>query len=189
MVDRDVNPHGRDVSRHLTGEVGEDLAGPERPPAPGTSTGRPAGVAMRTVALAAVISGVLVGACARAPSPPPSAAPRLGLYVGNGTALTVTLLVNGKPVGTSAPGSPPEVPSSALPPLPWSVAATTASGRVLATMEVSVSDATQSDPNMHVIPMGRVDLSCGRLTIWAGDHPPSGPVPASPAGSPGDCEP
>ena len=37
--------------------------------------------------------------------------------------------------------------------------------------------------------MGRIDLSCGRLTIWTGDVVPRGPAPASPPGSPGDCVP
>lgn len=145
--------------------------------------------AMRPLVLAALIAGLVVTGCSSAPSPAQTALPRMGLFVGNGTSLTVTIVVNGTPVATSAPGSPPEVPPSALPPLPWSVAATTSSGRVLTTMSVSVGDASQSDPNTHVIPMGRVDLSCGRLTIWAGEYPPSGPIPPSPAGSPGDCAP
>ena len=144
---------------------------------------------MRGLVRAALITTLIVGACSPAQSPSPTAVPRIGFFVSNGTSLTVTIVVNGTPVATSSPGSPPGVPPSALPPLPWSVAATTASGRVLTTMNVSVGDATQSDPNMRVIPMGRVDLSCGRLTIWAGDYPPSGPVPPSPAGSPGDCAP
>ena len=37
--------------------------------------------------------------------------------------------------------------------------------------------------------MGRVDLSCGRLTIWAGSIVPSGPAPAASPGTPGDCVP
>lgn len=143
---------------------------------------------MRGLLHAALIAGLVVDACSPALSPS-TAVPRIGLFVSNGTPLTVTILVNGTPVATSSPESPQEVPASVLPPLPWSVAATTASGRVLTTMSVSMGDATQSDPNMHVIPMGRVDLSCGRITLWAGDYPPSGPVPQRPAGSPGDCAP
>jgi hypothetical protein len=56
-------------------------------------------------------------------------------------------------------------------------------------MNVTLEQATQTDRTVHNIPMGRVDLSCGRLTIWAGDYPPSGPVYIKPAGSPGDCDP
>ena len=146
----------------------------------------------RGLSLGTLIAALTLGGCAAATSPSPSspsATPAMNISVSNGTTLTVTLTVNGTPVATSTPGSPTEVVASALPPLPWAVAATTASGRVLTTMTVTVEDATQTDPSVHVIPMGRVDLSCGRLTIWAGGYPPSGPIPASPAGRPGDCEP
>ena len=37
--------------------------------------------------------------------------------------------------------------------------------------------------------LGRVDLSCGRLSIWAGDAEPSGPAPGSSPGNPSDCTP
>jgi hypothetical protein len=120
----------------------------------------------------------------------PTAPPTVALHVSNGTTLTVTLVVNGEPEGVFPPGElGPRLDAASLPALPWTVEAKSPSGRVLTTMTVSVSEATQSDPNMHLIPMGRVDLSCGRLTIFAGDFPPSGPVPPSPAGSPGDCAP
>ncbi len=117
------------------------------------------------------------------------------LNVGNGTTMTVVLVVNGQPVATFAPGGGSALDESALPPLPWSVAATTTSGRVLTTMDLSVSvaaqiqQAEQTDVVPRPIPMGRVYLTCGQLTIWAGDRPASGPVPPSPAGSPGDCGP
>ena len=144
---------------------------------------------MRAMPLAALLTGLALGACSPAPSPSPptTSLPSIGLSVSNDTPLTVTVVVNGTPVGTVGPQAGSQVPASA--PLPWSVAVTTASGRVLTTMQVSVSDATQSDPNVHTIPMGRIDLSCGRLTVWAGDYPPSGPIPPSPAGHPGDCAP
>ena len=144
---------------------------------------------MRRPVGAVLVAGLIVGGCSPGPSSSPVAAPRIGLFVSNSTPLTVTIVVNGAPVATSSPSGAPEVASSALPPLPWMVAATTASGRVLVTMNVSVAEATQSDPSTHVIPMGRVDLSCGRLTVWVGDYPPSGPVPRRPEGSPGDCAP
>jgi hypothetical protein len=52
--------------------------------------------------------------------------------------------------------------------------------------------STTTTPNggiQHSGAMGRVDLSCGRLTIWAGDIQPSGPAPNPSPGTPGDCEP
>jgi hypothetical protein len=60
-------------------------------------------------------------------------------------------------------------------------------------MDVAVGEVTATVyPDGHSEAggaFGRVDLSCGRLTIWAGYDAPSGPVPPSPAGSPGDCAP
>lgn len=154
----------------------------------------------------------LVGACAGTAATTPTgasagaatAAPGISLFVDNGTTLAVALDVNGRRVGAFAPSSGSSVDPSALPPPPWSVVASTASGRALATMDVSASVAAQVEACDRMllatpvpaggigpcpIPMGRVDLSCGRLTIYAGDSAPSGPMPPSPAGSPGDCRP
>jgi hypothetical protein len=114
--------------------------------------------------------------------------------VANGTTLTVTLLVNGQAVRTFEPGEPgPTIDPVILPDLPWTVEARSASGRVLTSMRVKTGDVwTTARPGGAVESsgtFGRVDLSCGSLRIWAGDVFPSGPVPASPAGSPGDCVP
>jgi hypothetical protein len=133
---------------------------------------------------------LLVAGCSAAPTPAPSVAAAVSLHVGNGTTLAVTLVVNGQAVGVFPPqAAGPAIDTSRLPPLPWAVEARTAAGRVLATMVVHPGDGIENSAGMTTIPMGRVDLSCGRLTIWAGDRPPSGPVPPSPAGSPGDCLP
>jgi hypothetical protein len=125
------------------------------------------------------------------PSPSPtasSAIPKLG--VSNGTTLIVTLVVNGQRVGDFPPDGPgPTIDIAVLPPLPWNVEARSLSGRVLTFMQVAPGEIQSADSAVHTIPMGRVDLSCGRLTIWAGDFPPSGPVPLPSAGSPGDCAP
>ncbi len=122
----------------------------------------------------------------------PSKAPTLG--ISNGTPLVVTLFVNGTAVGTANPGiALTPLDFASLPALPWAVEARSASGRVLTSMQVavdSVTATTDSGGNVSTSgAIGRVDLSCGRLTIWAGYSPPSGPVPPSPAGSPGDCVP
>lgn len=81
---------------------------------------------------------------------------------------------------------------STLPALPWTVDARSPTGRLLTSMTVKVGDVTadNADGNLGTSgTIGRVDLSCGRITIWAGYFAPSGPVPPSPAGSPGDCAP
>lgn len=133
---------------------------------------------------------VLLGGCATPPTPVPTTGPTVGLHVGNGTTLDVTLVVNGVVEGVfPAGGQGPALSPASLPSLPWAVEAKSPSGRVLATMTVSIADGTQTDPTVHRIPMGQVDPSCGRLTLWAGDYPPSGPIPPSPGGSPGDCAP
>lgn len=119
---------------------------------------------------------------------------RVNLGISNCTALAVTLFVNGQRLSEFAANSGEfRIDVSALPPLPWRVEARSASGRVLTSMQVEPgqvgsitgpSGVTESSGTF-----GRVDLSCGRLTIWAGDVQPSGPLPPPSPGTPGDCAP
>ena len=149
---------------------------------------------MRRLVHAVIAVVLLLAGCAAVTGPAPTPTlPRPSLNVGNGTALDVTLTVNGTVVGVFPPRvHGPTIDVSKLPPFPWQVGAQTSSGRALTFMTVQEGDGimtVQGGVGTGNSPMGRVDLSCGRLTIWAGDRPPSGPVPPSPAGSPGDCEP
>jgi hypothetical protein len=144
--------------------------------------------------LVVVLVAVVLAGCNVLGSPSADPSARSNLHVGNGTTLTVTLVVNGEPVGDfpSGAGPDPSIDIAALPPLPWTVEARSPSGRVLTSMIVKLGDVrTTTFPGGDAISgtMGRVDLSCGRLTIWAGDGIPSGSAPASPMGSPGDCVP
>jgi hypothetical protein len=139
--------------------------------------------------LLSIAAAVAVFACNAASSTTP-----VDLGIANGTTLTVSLFVNGQVVGVSRPDAPgPSIDPSALPPLPWTVEARSATGRVLSSMLVEpgeVGTATGPDgENSHSGTFDRVDLSCGRLTIWAGDVVPSGPAPPPSPGSPGDCVP
>ena len=106
--------------------------------------------------------------------------PRLGIE--NGTTLVVSVFVDGAKVAESQPGSPPEIPVAGLPALPWTVEAKTASGRVLTSFEIAEGHVwTTARPDGGTSSrgaFGRVDLSCGRLTIWAGDIVPSVPRPS-----------
>jgi hypothetical protein len=134
---------------------------------------------------------LLAAACSTVDEPVLNERPTLG--VSNGTTLTVTLVVNGLPVATFEPGQPaPTIDVTGLPDLPWDVEARAPSGRVLTSMRVKPGDVSSTTEPGGVTrssgTFGRVDLSCGRLTIWGGIEP-SGPIPPSPAGSPGDCEP
>jgi hypothetical protein len=154
-----------------------------------------------------LLLSVAVAACSGpiaqpSPTPAPSASTspigqfggRRVLAIENGTPIAVTLVVNGVAIGTAEPGIVfPEIDFASLPALPWTVEARSPSGRVLTSMHVGPdSVTTTTDPNGNVATtgtIGRVDLSCGRITIYAGYDAPSGPVPPSPAGSPGDCVP
>ena len=135
---------------------------------------------------------VLISGCAAA-SASPTATARPNLGISNGTTLAVTVGVNGRVIGIAAPGGPsPTFDAVALPDLPWTVEARSPSGRVLTSMTVEPGDVASTTPASGVTAssgtLARVDLSCGSLRIWAG-FPPSGPAPASPMGSPGDCAP
>ncbi len=147
----------------------------------------------------ALLVAMTLSACSgggNALAPSPSASPRVHLGISNGTTLDVTLFVNGQRVADYPPGGgpPPSIDDAALPPLPWDVEARSPSGRVLTSMHVEpgqVSSSTDaSGYGTHTGRVGEVDLSCGRLMIWAGDFIPTGggPPPPSP-GTPGDCAP
>lgn len=115
----------------------------------------------------------------------------VGLSVSNGTKLDVRIVVNGMTITTIAAASNVEqIPASELPPMPWAIEALTPSGRLLTSFVVGPGDVgravDRSGGNMLNGAGARVDLSCGRLDIWAGP-PMSGPAPGQ--GTPGDCEP
>ena len=147
---------------------------------------------MRWVVALLAVNLAACNASASLTSASPSATLQLG--ISNGTTLTVTLVVNGQRVADFPPGAPaPAIDPSALPALPWNVEARSPFGRVLASMHVEAGQVwSTTDPNgavEHEGTIGRVDLSCGRLTIWAADFLPSGPAPAESPGTPGDCAP
>ena len=124
-----------------------------------------------------------VAACGVIQGEPPS------LHISNGTTLVVVLTVNSQQLGEFRPGVGGAVfHEQPLPPLPWTVEARTESGRLLTSMVVLPGAVTTlEDGSGSTGVFGRVDLSCGSLRIWAGDSPPSGPMPGP--GVPGDCEP
>ncbi len=145
---------------------------------------------MKTFVIAVILS--LVAGCTASPSAAISSRPNLG--VSNGSTLTVTLVVNGRRVADVPPSGPsPTIDTTALPALPWDVQALSPSGRVLTSMHVAPGQVWSTTGPDGVVrsqgSMGRVDLSCGSVRIWAGDVAPSGPAPAASPGSSGDCEP
>ena len=140
---------------------------------------------------AVMLLGLVAGGCSITTTVRPGR-PQLG--ISNGTTLAVTLTVNGEKVAESKPGGPqPRIDVAELPPLPWDVEARSPSGRLLTSMHVDPGQVEITTDAGGVTaasgPFGRVDLSCGRLTIWAGEIQPSGPAPIGLQGSPGDCVP
>ena len=135
--------------------------------------------------LALLAIGLLAAGCGLLPGERPE------LGVSNGTDLVVVVTVNGELLGEFPPHGPgPEFDVSRLPALPWTVEARTVSGRLLTSMVVEPGDVQRTVEANDVVSLSgalaRVDLSCGRLDIWAGFRP-SGPAPGP--GRPGDCEP
>jgi len=149
---------------------------------------------MKTALRCLTVVALAVTACGG----PTATAPPIGQFGGravlgisNGTPPAVSLYVNGQAVGTAMPGVGLEpLDFASLPPLPWTVEARSPSGRILTSMMVRSDSVVATHGNVETKGVfGRVDLSCGRITIWAGYNQPSGPVPPSPAGFPGDCVP
>ena len=101
------------------------------------------------------------------------------------------MYVNGHFARSFEPGHGALLSADTLPALPWDVVAKTSSGRVLTSMIVHAGDATWTVGLQTYVEdrtvSARVDLSCGRLDIWAGTARPMGPQGGS--GSLGDCEP
>lgn len=140
----------------------------------------------------AVVLAWLVGACGLIPGFGAPVARPVGVEVSNGTDLEVTLVVNGKatwivPAHGQTPGP---ITADILGPMPWTVEARTSTDRLLTSMVVHDGDVQSEDlgngRSSSRSVLARVDLSCGRLDMWAGT-PASGPVPG--AGVPGDCVP
>ena len=138
--------------------------------------------------LATAVLCVLLAGCTALGTVPDSA---MSLSIQFGTTLVVTLVVNGRPVATLAPGDcigcqlDDGIAASRLPPLPWQVEARSPSGRVLVSIPVRQGDVIRTADSWKGDAV-RVDLSCGRLDVWSGP-PLLGPAPGP--GSPGDCSP
>ena len=112
------------------------------------------------------------------------------LSLDNGTDLTLTVAVNGRPAAVSPAHSGHQAIERGLPPMPWRVELLSPSGRVVLALDVEASMVTSTTrPDGHTSMTGaaaRADLSCGRLDVWVGP-PLAGPPPGP--GDPGDCAP
>lgn len=130
---------------------------------------------------------LLLGACSLIDGAIHTPSRPVGVEVSNGTTLPITLVVNGVIVRNIGPGdgTPGPITADVLGPMPWTVEARTASGRVLLTLSVHDGDVQYQESSSRG-DAARIDLSCGRLDVWAGP-PLAGPMPGP--GVPGDCAP
>lgn len=137
--------------------------------------------------LRSVVLAGLLGACGLIPGSGTYNGRPVGVDVSNETTLRITIVVNGVIVRDFAPGEATQTPITAevLGPMPWQVEARTPSGRVLLTLLVHEGDVWSGPDENHGVAK-RIDLSCGRLDLWAGP-PLAGPMPLP--GVPGDCVP
>jgi hypothetical protein len=112
------------------------------------------------------------------------------LNVENGTTLAVSIVVNGGQIVTVPPGESQVIPEDQLPVLPWSVDARSPSGRLLLHFDApvgSISSTTNHSGGAESHGVGTlVDLTCGRLAVYAGSPIP-GPMPLP--GTLNDCSP
>lgn len=104
-------------------------------------------------------------------SPSPSEAAWHPLNINNETPIAVTLVISGTVVETIAPLTQQAPVSASLPPLPWAIELRSPSGRVLLTDTFTSANYVDA----YVGWGSRSDTACGRLDLWIGGQPPSGP--------------
>jgi hypothetical protein len=137
---------------------------------------------LRRIGLAAIVA--IAAASCGGPTPAPAASPSAGagspLGVANGTAVPVSVAVNGTVVETVPAGETRLAVPAVLPSRPWTIEARSPSGRLLATLTVSASDDISATSSVAVFE----DLACGHLDLWAGgprgDHPIPSPDTLNP---------
>ena len=106
----------------------------------------------------------------------------------NGTALAVTMFVNGTMMATLPAQTDRKFDPAALPGRPWDLGFKTAAGRVVLDYHVETgwpTETVQADGSTMLTGWGKyVDLSCGRLLVLLDGFLP---LPAPGPGTPGDC--
>lgn len=139
---------------------------------------------LRLRPLLALAMGALLLSCAQVPD-----SERPDLEVDNASTIPVALLVNGEIVAViEAQAGHRVIASGILPALPWRVEARSPGGRALLSFTIgrgTITSTTGFDGHGSQTGAGaRIDLSCGRIDVWAGP-PLAGPAPGR--GTPGDC--
>lgn len=139
-------------------------------------------------ALVALLVFVAVGCAAPGPTelprgPVPDA--EMSLTANNQSDRTFELFVNGSKIADVAPTTQSTFPAKDLPPLPWAAELRLPTGRSLLALTVKSGSVVRLESGTGSVGT-RVDLSCGRIELWA-VLPLGGPAPGP--GRPGDCGP
>jgi len=136
--------------------------------------------------LGLAIAGVLA-ACGGPELPPVGTVPdaEMSLTANNQSDRVLELFVNGGKIADVQPGTEPKFAAADLPPLPWTAELRLPTGRTLLTLPVASGSVVRLS-NGSQSPGIRVDLSCGRIELFA-IYPLLGPGPGP--GRPGDCGP
>jgi hypothetical protein len=142
-----------------------------------------------------LVASIVVAGCGIETVVEPNVAPgeRPPLHVFNSTTIAVSVTVNGLSIGVVQPDGPSAIDVGRLPPVPWRIEAMTPSGRVVLSMTVrpgQVGQTINADGSVQVRDVQeKVELSCGRLTLFAGEIRPGavGGQPLPQPGAPGDC--
>lgn len=134
------------------------------------------------------LAGVAV-ACGNGATDAPPIGPmpdaQLTLTANNQSDRALELYVNGGKIADVGAKSEPTFKAQDLPPLPWAAELRLPTGRTLLALTVTSGSVVRT-ANGSQSPGIRVDLSCGRIELFA-VYPLLGPVAGS--GHPGDCGP
>lgn len=137
-------------------------------------------------ALAMVIAFTLA-ACNTVNAPPLGPVPdaEMSLTANNQSDRTLELFINGGKIADVAAGTAPVFQAKDLPPLPWTADLRLPTGRTLLSLTITSGSVVRTETGSQAVGT-RVDLSCGRIELWA-VIPLGGPPPGE--GRPGDCGP
>ena len=146
------------------------------------------GMASRGIVLAALLAFAAGGCGSAAPSalplgPVPDG--QMSLTANNQSDRSLELFVNDGKVADVAAKSQLTIQAKDLHPLPWAAELRLPTGRTLLELTITSGSVVRLENGSRSVGT-RVDLSCGRIELWA-VFPLGGPAPGS--GRPGDCGP
>ena len=109
----------------------------------------------------------------------------MSLTANNESDRALELYVNDIKIADVAAKSSPTIKSPDLPPLPWNAELRLTTGRTLVSVTITSGSVVRTESSAQGVG-NRVDLSCGRVELYA-VIPLGGPAPGP--GKPGDCGP